>query len=113
MKNLLLFSFCALNLFFSCTETKEESKEKPLNIVFVTGDEEYRSEESMPMLAAILKRELNCNVKVCYALDSAGFIDPNRPDHISDLQALDSADLMVMFTRFRALPNEEVQYILN
>jgi type 1 glutamine amidotransferase len=102
------------SLFISC---KEESKntnenaspivEKPMHIVFVTGDEEYRSEESMPMLAKLAKRELNATVTICYALDSTGMVDPNRPDHIAGLEALKSADLMVIFTRFRALPESE------
>ncbi|WP_052958654.1 ThuA domain-containing protein [Maribacter thermophilus] len=102
----------------SCGEKeKKESKDtlgesaKQPHIVFVTGDEEYRSEESMPMLASLAKRELHARVTVCYALDSLGFIDPNRTDHISDLNALESADLMVLFTRFRNLPKEELKYI--
>lgn len=108
-----LLLFPLLTVLSSCEEAPKETTEPPINVVFVTGDEEYRSEESMPMLAQILKRELNCNVKVCYALDSAGIIDPNRLDHISDLGALDSADLMVLFTRFRALPENELQQILD
>lgn len=80
---------------------------KPPHIVFVTGDEEYRSEESMPMLAKLAKRELNATVTICYALDSLGTVDPNRADHIAGLEALDTADLMVIFTRFRALPESE------
>lgn len=89
------------------------TEEAPLRVVFVTGDEEYRSEESMPMLARILKRELNCEVTVCYSLDSLGNIDPNNVHHIAGLEALDSADLMVLFTRFRALPDEELQQIVD
>lgn len=116
MKNLI---YCLLffGLVSACTQISEETSDtieaKPLKVVFVTGDEEYRSEESMPMLAKILKRELNCEVSVCYALDSLGFIDPNNTRHIAGLEALDSADLMVMFTRFRALPDDEAKYILD
>lgn len=89
-----------------------EKEAKPY-IVFVTGDEEYRSEESMPMLAEILKRELNAQITMCYSVDENGFIDPNNTKHINNLGALDSADLMVLFTRFRALPKEELQHILD
>lgn len=96
--------------FFSHTCQK---KDKKLHVVFVTGDEEYRSEESMPMLAKILQRELGCKVTVCYALDSLGFIDPNNTKHIAGLEALQTADLMVLFTRFRALPDGEAKYILD
>ncbi|WP_341225041.1 ThuA domain-containing protein [uncultured Arcticibacterium sp.] len=107
-----ILSFAALLLigFSSCTST-ETKTEKPPHIVFVIGDEEYRSEESMPMLAKILKRELNADITLCYSVDSTGTIDPNRLDHIEGLEALETADLMVMFTRFRALPKEEAKYI--
>lgn len=81
------------------------------HIVFVIGDEEYRSEESMPMLADIAKRELNAKVTLCFSVDSAGYADPNRSDHIEGLRALESADLMVIFTRFRALPTHERKFI--
>jgi type 1 glutamine amidotransferase len=84
---------------------------KPPHIVFVTGDEEYRSEESMPMLGRILKRNLGAKVTVCYALDSTGTINPNRTDHIGGLEALKTADLMVVFTRWRNLPRAEAKYI--
>lgn len=83
----------------------------PPHLVFVIGDEEYRSEESMPMLADLARRELGARVTLCFAVDSAGYIDPNRLDHIQGLQALDSADLMVLFTRFRALPETELRHI--
>lgn len=102
----LLVLFCC---FCSCSSEKEE--ERPPKIVFVIGDEEYRSEESMPMLAKILKRELNADISLCYSVDSAGYIDPNRLDHIEGLEALKDADLMVVFARFRALPDDELKYI--
>lgn len=108
----LLYKFLStvvLVLLLSCV-TKETYQP---HIVFVIGDEEYRSEESMPMLAQILKRELNAKVTLCYSLDSLGFIDPNRSDHIEGLEALETADLMVMFTRFRALPDQQLKYIIN
>lgn len=103
----------------ACGEKKKEKVDiateivKPPHIVFVTGDEEYRSEESMPMLAKLAKRELGAEVTVLYSLDSLGFIDPNRTDHIEGLEALETADLMVIFTRFRNLPENERSYITN
>lgn len=81
-------------------------------MVFVTGDEEYRSEESMPMLARILKRDYGFRVTVLYSQDERGVIDPNNLTSIPGLAALDSADLMVMFTRFRALPDSQLGHIL-
>lgn len=83
------------------------------HVVFVTGDEEYRSEESMPMLAGILERDYGFRVTVLYSVDSLGFINPNRADNIPGLEALDSADLMVLFLRYRALPEDQRRHILD
>jgi type 1 glutamine amidotransferase len=107
---LLIILLSTLNL--SCGLQKTNSAEKP-HIVFIIGDEEYRSEESMPMLASLTEKTLNAKVTLCFSLDSAGYIDPNRQDHIDNLRALEEADLMVMFTRFRALPDNEVAFILD
>lgn len=110
-------AFIVICFIASCSApeaSKEvQSADESPHIVFVMGDEEYRSEESMPMLAGILERELKAQVTLCFSVDSAGFIDPNRLDHIQGLEALEDADLMVMFTRFRELPEEEVKYILD
>ncbi|KAA3608661.1 MAG: FAD-dependent oxidoreductase [Planctomycetota bacterium] len=87
-------------------------KEPPL-VVFVTGDEEYRSEESMPLLARMLQQDHGLDVAVCHSLDEHGYIDPNRQDHISGLHRLAEADLMVLFTRFRQLPDDQLRLILD
>ncbi len=88
-----------------------ESTAEPLHVVFVAGDEEYRSEESMPMLAKMVARELGARVSVRFALDSAGNVDPNVNDNIPGLEVLDSADLLVLFTRWRKLPDAQAKYI--
>ncbi len=50
---------------------------KGKHIVFVTGDEEYRSEEAMPMLAQILAIRHGFKCTVLFALDPTdGTIDP-------------------------------------
>ena len=81
------------------------------HVVFVTGDEEYRSEESMPMLARILHDRYGFRVTVCYAVTD-GIIDPNRSDNIEGLEALEDADMMVLYTRFRRLPDAQLRYIV-
>ena len=83
------------------------------NVVFVTGDEEYRSEQGMPQLARILSR-LGCRCTVLFAIDPAtGAIDPGVRDCIPGLAALATADLMVLFTRFRDLPDADMQHIVD
>lgn len=101
-------------IFISCGDDPSlpEGNDSTPHVVFVTGDEEYRSEESMPMLARILKNRYGFDVTVCYALTD-GIIDPNRTDNIEGLEALQEADLMVLNTRFRDLPDEQLQYIVN
>lgn len=94
-------------------ESNKNSETDQIHIVFVIGDEEYRSEESMPMLAQIVNRELGAKITLCYSVDSMGIIDPNRLDHIEGLEALETADLMVMFTRFRELPPNELKHIIS
>ncbi|NLH16180.1 MAG: ThuA domain-containing protein [Phycisphaerae bacterium] len=83
-------------------------------IVFVTGDEEYRSEESMPMLAKILAVHHGFKCTVLFAINKeTGQIDPTTVDNIPGLEALDTADLMVMFLRFRELPDDQMKRILD
>ena len=51
------------------------------HIVLVSGDEEYRSEESLPMLARILSRRHGFQCTVLFAINrQTGEIDPNTVD---------------------------------
>ena len=83
------------------------------HIVLVAGDEEYRSEEALPQLAQILSHYHGFTSTVLFAQDpdDPGRIDPNNSHHIPGLESLESADLMVIFTRFRALPDESMSHI--
>jgi hypothetical protein len=84
------------------------------NIVFLTGDEEYRSEESMPMLAKILAVRHGFRCTVLFAINKdSGEIDPLTVDNVPGLRALERADLMVMFFRFRELPDDQMKYIMD
>jgi len=76
-------------------------------IVLVAGDEEYRTEESMPMLGKILSQHHGFDCTVVFSWDPTGtYIDPNNQAGLRGLAALDDADLMIIGTRFRK-PNEE------
>jgi len=84
------------------------------HIVFVTGDEEYRSEESMPQLAKILAVHHGFHCTVLFAVNrQSGQIDPQTLDNIPGLELLDKADLMVMLLRFRELPDEQMKHIMD
>ena len=92
-----------------------EGKEGPgkgKHIVFVTGDEEYRSEEGMPMLAKILAVRHGFRCTVLFSLNPTdGTIDPNNQTNIVGLQNLRGADMMVLFTRFREPSDEQMKGI--
>lgn len=81
-------------------------------IVLVSGDEEYRSEEALTQLAKILSARHGFGCRVVYAIDPVtGEIDPNNRTNIPGLEALRDADLMVVATRFRTLPDEQMKEI--
>jgi len=82
-------------------------------IVLISGDEEYRSEEALPQLAKILSHRHGFRTIVLFAVDPGdGTVNPNRRDNIPGLEALAKADLMVLFVRFRDLPDHQMKYIV-
>src|SRR5688572_28379628 len=81
------------------------------HVVLVSGDEEYRSEEALPQLGKILARHHGFKCTVLFAIDpNDGTINPNV-SNIPGLEALATADLLVIFTRFRDLPDEQMQHL--
>ncbi len=84
------------------------------HVVLVSGDEEYRSEEAMPQLAKILSKHHGFRCTVLFAIDpETGDIDPEQSDNIPGLEALDTADLMIMSLRFRSLPDDQMKHIVD
>lgn len=87
---------------------------KGQHIVFVTGEEYYRSEEGMSMFARLLSQRYGYDCTVLFATDSkTGTINPNITDSIPGLHLVADADLLVVFTRFRELPDDQMQYIVD
>lgn len=85
---------------------------KGKHIVLIAGDEEYRSEEALPQLAKILATHHGFECTVVFPIDpKTGIINPNVNNNIPGLEALKDADLMIIATRFRNLPDEQMKYI--
>lgn len=115
MKHLLLFL-----ALFTVTASAQDYLEIAANpglpgggkkVVLVAGDEEYRSEESMPMLAKILAKKHGFNCIVLFSTDEkAGYINPNNQKNIRGTETLDDADLLIISTRFRQLPDEHLAH---
>jgi len=81
------------------------------HVVLISGDEEYRSEEALPQLGKILATHHGFKCTVLFALDDDGTINPTNSNNIPGLEALKSADLMVIATRFRDLPDDQMKHI--
>ena len=87
---------------------------KGKHVVLVSGDEEYRSEEALPQLAKILSKHHGFKCTVLFAIDPKdGTINPNVNNNIPGLEALKTADLMIIFTRFRNLPDDQMKHIVD
>jgi hypothetical protein len=77
------------------------------HIVFLSGDEEYRSEEGLPMLAKILSSRHGFKCTLLFAVNpQTGEIDPKIPSSLPGAEALEDADAIVMLLRFRAWPEQ-------
>ncbi len=125
IKSSILSRFFAVLLLGACTAANAMAADpwftsegasgpgKGKHIVLIAAEEAYRSEESMPMMAQILSRQgFKCTV--LFAIDPAdGTINPKIKDNIPGLEQLKTADLLVAFLRWRELPDEQMQHIID
>ena len=100
-----------------------EGPGKGKRIVLIAADQEYRSEQSMPMLAKILSTHHGFDCTVLFAVNEKGEVDPTMPvypekgkelkeHHIPGLENLASADLVIFFPRLLTLPMGERELIV-
>lgn len=115
----LLLTILFVNLNLALAQKKSQWLEyqgtegpgKGKHIVFISGDEEYRSEEGLPMLAKILALKHGFKCTVLFAIDSAtNHINPENQTNIPGMEHLKTADLMVLLIRFRELPDQQMKY---
>lgn len=78
-----------------------EGAGKGKKVVLLAGDEEYRSEEALPMLGKILSQRHGFDCTVLFSADADGTIKPGAGESLTNPEALDSADAIVMALRFR------------
>jgi hypothetical protein len=90
-----------------------EGPGKGHSIVLIAGDQEYRSEETLPQLARILAQRHGFTCTVLFAIDPAdGTINPTI-NNIPGLEHLQQAELLVLFTRFLDPPDVQMKPILD
>ncbi|PQO46786.1 family 16 glycoside hydrolase [Blastopirellula marina] len=101
-----------------------EGPGKGKHIVLIAAEQEYRSEQSMPMLAKILAERHGFDCTVLFGMNDKRQVDPTMPvypekgeedsfqEHdIPGLEHLKQADLVILFTRLLTLPPEQAQHI--
>ena len=89
------------------------------HVVLVAAEQEYRAEQAVPMLARLLSARHGFHCTVLFALHD-GDVDPTQPTRTDDkqvwhdipgLEHLERADLVVWFTRFMALHDEQLAHV--
>src|SRR5688500_11525709 len=94
-----------------------EGKQGPGNgkhIVLLEGDEEYRSEEALPRLGKILAVQHGFKCTVLFPINPAdGTIDPNVQTNIPGFEKIKEAALVVLFFRFRELPDAQMKHFVD
>ena len=85
---------------------------KGKHIVFIANDHEYRSEETCPLLAKVLAKHHGFKCTVLFGIDEEGNIKPGAKN-VPHLEVLKEADLLVFFTRFMSLTDDQVQHIVD
>jgi type 1 glutamine amidotransferase len=81
------------------------AKKNP-HIVFVSGDHEYSSEETFPILARELASRYRFRTTVLKS-----FPDENAETNLPGLETLNDADVAVLFLRWRQLPEEQLGHL--
>ena len=88
-------------------------------VVFIAAEQEYRAEQSMPMMARLLAERHGFHTTVLFG-QRDGLVDPTEEAPPKDPKAfqtipgmhlLAEADLAVVFTRFMKLPDEELAHL--
>lgn len=84
---------------------------KGKHIVFIANDHEYRSEETCPAIAKILAKRHGFKCTVLFGIDEQGFIKAGDAG-VPGMEALKDADLLVFFTRFMNLPDDQADQLV-
>ncbi len=84
------------------------------HIVLIAGDDEYRSEEALPMLGKILSVHHGFKCTVLFPIEpKTGTIKPDHQTNIPGMKAIDEADLLIIGLRFRNLPDADMKHFVD
>jgi hypothetical protein len=121
MKHFSLITLCAAGLLGSTLSQAQEvtvangsiqirATKNPngKNVLLLAGDDEYRSEECMPMLAKLLSTHHGFNTTVCFSVNDKGELDPEAHKSLTNSGAIEKADSIIMLIRFRNWDDESL-----
>jgi hypothetical protein len=113
-----LFVIAAFGIHASAAGVTYEGKHGPGHgkyVVLVAGDDaEYHSEEALPQLAKILAVHHGFKCTVLFSINPEdGTIDPRAKRNIPGLELLDKADLLILFIRWRDLPDDQMKHFVD
>ncbi|MGI9473980.1 MAG: ThuA domain-containing protein, partial [Rubripirellula sp.] len=89
------------------------------HIVLIAADQEYRSEQSLPMLAKVLSSLHGFDCTVLFSVNEKGQVDPTLPappkdkskhHRIPGLEYLADADCVILLSRFMKLTDDQMQH---
>lgn len=108
----ILLSAVAATTFSHAAPLVYEGSEGPgkgKHIVFLAGDHEYRSEESLPAIARLLSKHHGFKCTVLFNIDRVTGEIVAGNSNMPGMEALDTADLAVVFLRFQAFSKEQMK----
>ncbi len=113
----ILFSLVASSLLAQAqqwvTYNPPADKANGKSIVLLSGDEEYRSEESLPQMGKLLSQRHGFRCTVLFSQDADGSINPNNQTNVPGMHLLGAADLVVNQFRFRELPDADMKHFVD
>lgn len=92
------------------------------HVVLIAAEQEYRSEQAMPMLARILSETHGFDCTVLFSVNENGEVDPTLPappkvageyHNIPGLHLLQDADCVIWLSRFMTLPDDQMRYFFD
>ena len=91
---------------------------KGKHVVLIASEQEYRSEQAMPMLAKVLAKHHGFDCTVLFSVNENGEVDPTLPAPFKDkarrhnipgLAHLKDADCLILFSRYMQLPDDRMK----
>lgn len=90
------------------------------HVVLIAADQEYRSEQSMPMLAKVLSERHGFDCTVLFSTNKEGLVDPTIPSPLKEpgkyhripgLEHLSSADALLFLSRNMQLEDASAKHL--